>query len=137
MAIQMIFCVETSKSADTDSIYILDTINRWYKVDNKLKISKINMNTKSRYNSKDVVREIAQKNERSFERKDYNKVKVLIDFIEQHGEITPKEAENITKKFAATVRRYLKMLVDTERIVTEGNTNNSKYHVSPDMSDSI
>lgn len=61
MAIQMILCVETKKSADTDSIYILDTINRWYKVDNKIKISKINMNTKSRYNSKNVEREIAQK----------------------------------------------------------------------------
>ncbi len=61
MAIQMILCVETKKSADTDSIYILDTINRWYKVDNKIKISKINMNSKSRYNSKNVEREIAQK----------------------------------------------------------------------------
>lgn len=61
MAIQMILCVETKKSADTDSIYILDTINRWYKVDNTIKISKINMNSKSRYNSKDVTREIAQK----------------------------------------------------------------------------
>lgn len=61
MAIQMILCVETKKSADTDSIYILDTISRWYKIDNKIKISKINMNTKSRYNSKDVMREIAQK----------------------------------------------------------------------------
>lgn len=61
MAIQMILCVETKKSADTDSIYIRDTIKRWYKVDNKIKISQIYMNTKSRYNSKDVVREIAQK----------------------------------------------------------------------------
>lgn len=61
MAIQMILCVETKKSADTDSIYILDTINRWYKVDNKVKISKINMNSKSRYNSKDVVREVTKK----------------------------------------------------------------------------
>ena len=61
MAIQMILCVETKKSADTDSIYIIDTIKRWYKVDNKVKISKIYMNSKSRYNSKDVVREIAKK----------------------------------------------------------------------------
>ena len=29
MAIQMILCVETKKSADTDSIYILDTINAY------------------------------------------------------------------------------------------------------------
>lgn len=61
MSIQMILCVETNKSADTDSIYIYDTIYRWYKIDNKIKLSKINMNSKSRYNSKAVVREIAQK----------------------------------------------------------------------------
>lgn len=52
MAIQLILCVETKKSADTDSIYILDTINHWYQIDNKTKISKINMNTKTKYQSK-------------------------------------------------------------------------------------
>lgn len=61
MALQMILCVETKKSADTDSIYILDTINHWYRIDGKIKISKINMNTKTRYNAKGVIREIAQK----------------------------------------------------------------------------
>lgn len=61
MAIQMILCVETKKSADTDSVYILETINYWYKIDNKIKISKINMNSKSRYNSKAVIKEITQK----------------------------------------------------------------------------
>lgn len=66
MAIQMILCVETKKAADTDSFYILDTIYHYYKVDRKIKISKINMNTKSRYNSKGVIREIAQK-KRAFE----------------------------------------------------------------------
>ena len=69
--------------------------------------------------------------------KDYNKVRVLIDFIEEHGEITPKEAENITKKSAATVRRYLKMLVDTRCIVAEGSTNNTKYRVSANLSCSL
>lgn len=61
MAIQMILCVETNKRADTDTIYINETIHRWYKLDNKVKISIINMNTKTRYDSKDVIREIAQK----------------------------------------------------------------------------
>ena len=61
MAIQLILCVETKKSADTDSIYILDTINHWYQIDNKTKISKINMNTKTKYQSKDVIRQIQQK----------------------------------------------------------------------------
>jgi hypothetical protein len=60
MAVQIILCVETKKSADTDSVYIYETINRWYKIDNKVKLSKVYMNTKSRYNSNDVVRKIAQ-----------------------------------------------------------------------------
>lgn len=46
MAIQMILCVETKKAADTDSIYILDTIHHWYKVDEKIKISKLSCNKK-------------------------------------------------------------------------------------------
>ena len=87
----------------------------------------------------------AQKNERSLSevlsevlsKKDYDKLEVIINFIEEHGEITPKEAENITKKSAATVRRYLKMLVDTGCIVAAGSTNNSKYHVSMNMSDNV
>lgn len=61
MAIQMIFCVETNKKADTDSIYVTETINHWYKINNQVKISKIYMNTKSRYASKDVLKEIEKK----------------------------------------------------------------------------
>lgn len=60
MAIQMIFCVETNKKADTDSIYITDTIKHWYKITNQIKINKVYMNTKTRYNSKDVIKEINQ-----------------------------------------------------------------------------
>ena len=41
----------------------------------------------------------------------------IIGFIDKNGEINPKEAENITKKSVAIVRRYLKMLVDTECVV--------------------
>ena len=58
MPLQIIFCVETNKRADTDSIYISETIKHWYYLDNKTNISKIYMNSKSRYNSKDVLREI-------------------------------------------------------------------------------
>ena len=56
--------------------------------------------------------------------KDYDKVRTIANFMEEHGEITPKEAENITRKSAATVRRYFKILVDTRYIVAEGSTNN-------------
>lgn len=61
MAIQMILCVETNKKADTDSIYILETIRYWYELNNQVKISKVYMNTKSRYHSKDVLKEIEKK----------------------------------------------------------------------------
>lgn len=61
MALQMILCVETNKRADTDSIYITETIKHWYDLNNKIKISKVYMNTKSKYNAKDVLREIDKK----------------------------------------------------------------------------
>lgn len=61
MAIQMILCMETNRKADTDSIYITETINYWYKMTNQVKISKIYMNTKSKYCARDVLREIDKK----------------------------------------------------------------------------
>ena len=61
MAIQLIFCMETNKRADTDSIYITETINHWYQITNQVKISKVYMTTKSKYQEKTVLKEIAQK----------------------------------------------------------------------------
>ena len=61
MRIQMIFCVETNKKADTDSIYITETLNYKYIITNQVKISKIYMGTKSKYNSKEVLKEIKNK----------------------------------------------------------------------------
>ncbi len=83
----------------------------------------------------------AQKNERSLSevlsevlaQKDYAKVSTIVSFMEQHGEITPKEAEMVTGKSAATVRRYFKMLADTRYIVAEGNTNNIVYRISMNL----
>ena len=85
----------------------------------------------------------AQKNERSLSevlsgvlaQKDYNKVSTIVSFMEEHGEITPKEAETITGKSAATVRRYFKMLTDTRYIVAEGSTNNIVYRFSTNLSE--
>ena len=65
--------------------------------------------------------------------KDYNKVSTIVSFIEEHGEITPKEAEAITGKSAATVRRYFKMLTGTRYIVAEGSTNNIVYHIAANL----
>lgn len=79
----------------------------------------------------------AQKNERSLSevlsevlaQKDYNKVSTIVSFMEEHREITPKEAEAVTGKSAATVRRYFKMLTGTRYIVAEGSTNNIVYRI--------
>ena len=79
-----------------------------------------------------------QKNERSLSgvlsevlaQKDYNKVSTIVSFMEKRGEITSKEAEAVTGKSAATVRRYFKMLTGTRYIVAEGNTNNIVYRIS-------
>ena len=51
---------------------------------------------------------------------DFSKLEKLINFIEEKGEITPKEAEAVSGKSAATARRYLKMLVGTGYVEAEG-----------------
>ncbi|MCI9386160.1 MAG: hypothetical protein HFH77_07380 [Lachnospiraceae bacterium] len=45
MAVQLIFCVETNKKADTDSIYISELVNYFYVLNNQIKISKVYMGT--------------------------------------------------------------------------------------------
>lgn len=61
MAIQMIFCLETNKRAGTDYIYIKEILNNLYQMNNHVKISPIYMGTKTKYQSKDILREIRQK----------------------------------------------------------------------------
>ena len=61
---------------------------------------------------------------------DFYKLEKIIKSIEEKGEITPKEAEEVSGKSAATVRRYLKILVGTGYVEAEGSTNNSVYKIS-------
>ena len=53
-------CVEADKQAQTDAIYIKDTIVRFYEIDRSVKLSFIYMNGKSNYNSKGVQGKINQ-----------------------------------------------------------------------------
>lgn len=90
---------------------------------------------------KDSVAEVqdnfAQKNERSLSevlsevlsKKDFDKVAPIIKVLEEKGCVTPKEAEDVCDRSAATVRRYLGILTETGIVVSEGNTNNSIYRV--------
>ena len=61
MAIQMIFCLETNKRANTDYIYIQETIDWLYQKSNQIKFSPVYMGTKTKYRSKDILKEIKQK----------------------------------------------------------------------------
>ena len=58
MALQMLLCLETNKQSATDYVYIKDTINRFYKLNNKIKITPLYMNGKANYNSNKVIKEI-------------------------------------------------------------------------------
>ncbi|WP_418463663.1 winged helix-turn-helix transcriptional regulator [Frisingicoccus sp.] len=81
--------------------------------------TEINFNQNERSLS-EVLSEVLSK-------KDFDKVKKIVSFIEQHGAITPKDAMKICKKSSATVRRYLKILTETGYIISVGNTNNTLY----------
>ena len=78
--------------------------------------------------------EVNEKNERSLSEV-LSEVLKASDFSEEKGEITPKEAEAVSGKSAATVRRYLKILVGTGYVESEGNTNNSVYKISKYMNE--
>ena len=79
--------------------------------------------------------EVNGKNERSLsevlsevlKRKEFAKLEKIIEYIEENGEITPKEAGIISQKSPATVRRYLKKLIETGYVEVEGSTNSSVY----------
>lgn len=77
-----------------------------------------------------------QKNERSLSevlsKKNYEKVLPIIEYIQLNGKITPKVAEDIIEKSPATTRRYMKILLDTGIIETEGSTNNMVYILKKD-----
>lgn len=85
----------------------------------------------------EVQDNFAQKNERSLSevlsevlsKKDFDKVAPIIKVLEEKGCVTPKEAEDVCDRSAATVRRYLGILTETGIVVSEGNTNNSIYRV--------
>ena len=60
---------------------------------------------------------------------DYKKVEKIILYLEENKYITPQVAENLTEKSASTVRRYLKMLVETGYVKVDGSTSNIRYAI--------
>lgn len=70
----------------------------------------------------EVLSEILNKN-------DYKKVEKIVSYLEENKTITSNIAENITGKSGATVRRYLRLLVETGYVKVEGKTSNTRYIV--------
>lgn len=61
MGLQLIFCVETNKKADTDWVYIVEAIRNKYMLPPQISLSKIYMETKSKYDSRKVLGEIEKR----------------------------------------------------------------------------
>lgn len=53
----------------------------------------------------------------------------IIKLLEEHESITPSMAIEVCGKSAATVRRYLKILMDTGYVASEGSTNKVTYKI--------
>ena len=94
MGIQIIFCVEAAKKAETDAIYIKDTIYRFFKIDKSVKLSFVYMNGKTNYASRGVQGKIYQLS------KDYkNGQSIVIYCVDldkyESNPVQAKENENI------------------------------------------
>lgn len=55
---QLIFCVETTEKAQTDVIYIKEVRDKYYKDTNQITINYVYMDSKNRYNNKNVTGKI-------------------------------------------------------------------------------
>ncbi|MDR3111115.1 MAG: putative DNA binding domain-containing protein [Planctomycetaceae bacterium] len=77
-------------------------------------------------NSSENERSLVE-NERSLSEDDISKLTPIIEYLRQFGSITPNEAQKVTGKSPATVRRYFKLLCEKDILVSEGNTNNLTY----------
>ncbi|MDD3417647.1 MAG: ATP-binding protein [Lachnospiraceae bacterium] len=80
----------------------------------------VNFNQKSERSLSEVLSEVLKA-------KEYEKVKIIIDILQEKGNISPKEAEIRCKKSSATTRRYMKLLVETGYVIQEGSTNSIVY----------
>ncbi|MBE6119227.1 MAG: hypothetical protein E7189_02130 [Erysipelotrichaceae bacterium] len=73
---QLLICVETRKQADTDGVYIRETIAKFFDIDNEVSVKTIYMGSKSKYNSNKVKNEITKKT------KEYNGKTIIVYCID-------------------------------------------------------
>lgn len=64
MSKQILFCVETNSKAETDLVYIRETISNFYDLGNNIRIRFIFFEGKGNYRKKDILRNIADQTKR-------------------------------------------------------------------------
>ena len=60
MNVQLIFCIETNKQADTDFIYINEVIKEFYQLDPHIKISPVYMNGRGNFNTHNTESKVSK-----------------------------------------------------------------------------
>ena len=58
------------------------------------------------------------------------KIMPIIKHLQRHGNISPKEARELTGKSSATVRRYLSVLCDHGILTVSGRTTSLVYSLN-------
>lgn len=59
MSKQILFCVETNPKAETDKVYISETISNYYEIGNNIRIRFICFEGKGNYRKKNILKKIA------------------------------------------------------------------------------
>ncbi|MDR1687038.1 MAG: hypothetical protein LBS21_00295 [Clostridiales bacterium] len=80
----------------------------------------------------DFERSLSEDNgdtERSLSEAEIEKITPILQYLESHNTITPLEARQLTGKSAATVRRYLTLLCNSNVLETTGKTSATIYKV--------
>ena len=100
----------------------LERLEQGEEVNGVKNVKKANFNQKNERSLSEVLSDVLSK-------KDYDKMEQIILYLEKNGEISPKEAERVTGKSSATVRRYLKSLSEVGVVVAYGSTTNIIYRL--------
>lgn len=100
----------------------LERLEQGEEVNGVKNVKKANFNQKNERSLSEVLSDVLSK-------KDYDKMEQIILYLEKNGEISPKDAERVTGKSSATVRRYLKSLSEVGVVVAYGSTTNIIYRL--------
>ncbi len=98
MGLQLIFCVETNKKCKSDYIYIKNTIDRFFAVDNsKIRLSPVYMDGKGNFASRKVKKEIDSLINQYIKASKNNRSVVIMCLDCDDYDIKPEDKEFLSK----------------------------------------